>query len=64
MAFPKKRKPLVFTAEELATLQAIRKARSEQRRRTVRAGILLDAASGEMSDQAMARAHRVNRNTV
>ncbi|HEY6293647.1 MAG TPA: IS630 family transposase, partial [Terriglobia bacterium] len=47
-----------------ATLQAIRKARSEQRRRTVRAGILLDAASGEMSDQAMARAHRVNRNTV
>lgn len=64
MAFPKKRKPLVFTEEELATLQAIRKARSEQRRRTVRAGILLDAASGKMSDQAIARAHGVNRNTV
>lgn len=64
MAFPKKRKPLLFTEEERATLQAIRKARSEQRRRTVRAGILLDAASGKMSDQAIAHAHGVNRNTV
>jgi transposase len=64
MAFPKKRKPLVFTPAETETLQAIRKARSEQKRRTVRAGILLDAASGTMSDQAIARAHGVNRNTV
>jgi transposase len=64
MAFPKKRKPLVFTEEERAMLQAICKARSEQRRRTVRAGILLDAASGKMSDQAIAHAHGVNRNTV
>ena len=55
MAFPKKRKPLIFSEEELATLQAIGKARSEQRRRTVRAGILLDVASGKMSDQAIAR---------
>jgi hypothetical protein len=46
MAFPKKRKPLVFTPAETETLQAIRKARSGQKRRTVRAGILLDAASG------------------
>jgi transposase len=64
MAFPRKRKPLVFSQEELEKLQAIRKARSEQKRRTVRAGILLDAASGTMSDQAIARAHGVNRNTV
>jgi transposase len=64
MAFPKKRKPLVFTQEELQKLQAIRKARSEQKRRTVRAGILLDAASGKMSDRAIARAQGVNRNTV
>src|SRR5262249_1149005 len=64
MAFPKKRKPLVFTQEELEKLQAIHRARSEEKRRTVRAGILLDAASGKMSDQAIARAHGVNRNTV
>ena len=64
MAFPKKRKPLVFTEEELEALHAIRKARSEQKRRTVRAGILRDAASGKMSDQAIAHAQGVNRNTV
>src|SRR5215467_1041780 len=64
MAFRKKRKPLVFTQEELEKLQAIHKARSQQKRRTVRAAILLDAASGTMSDQAIARAHGVNRNTV
>ena len=64
MAFPKKRKALVFTQEEVEKLQAIRRARTEEKRRTVRAGILLDAASGKMSDQAIARAHGVNRNTV
>ena len=64
MAFPKKRKALVFTHEEVEKLRAIRRARTEERRRTVRAGILLDAASGKMSDQAIARAHGVNRNTV
>jgi transposase len=64
MAFPKKRKALVFTQEEVGKLQAVRRARTEEKRRTVRAGILLDAASGKMSDQAIARAHGVNRNTV
>ena len=39
MEFPKRRNPLVFTEEEQEMLQAIRKARSEQKRRTVRAGI-------------------------
>jgi transposase len=64
MAFPKKRKALVFTPEEVEKLQAIRRARTEEKRRTVRAGILLDAASGKISDQAIARAYGVNRNTV
>jgi transposase len=64
MAFPKKRKALVFTQEEVEKLQAIRRSRTEEKRRTLRAGILLDAASGKMSDQAIARAHGVNRNTV
>jgi transposase len=64
MAFPKKRKALVFTTEEEEKLEAIRKARTQEKRRTVRAGILLGAASGKMSDQAIARAHGVNRNTV
>jgi 2-methylisocitrate lyase-like PEP mutase family enzyme len=63
MAFPKKRKALVFTQEEVEKLQAIRKSRTQEKRCTVRAGILLEAASGEMSDQAIARAHGVNRNT-
>lgn len=64
MAFAKKRKPLIFGPGEQEKLQAIRRARTEEKRRTVRAGILLDAASGKMSDQAIARAHAVNRNTV
>jgi transposase len=64
MAFPKKRRALVFTREEVEKLQAIRKSRTQEKRCTVRAGILLEAASGEMSDQAIARAHGVNRNTV
>ena len=64
MALPKKRRPLIFSSAEKETRQAIRKARSEQKRRTVRAGILLDGASGTLSDQAIARAHGVNRNTV
>jgi len=64
MAFPKKRKSLVFTQEELEKLQKIRKARTEEKRRTIRAGILLDAVSGKMSDQSIARAHGMNRNTV
>ena len=64
MAFRKKRRPLIFTREELEKLQRICRARSEEKRRSVRAGILLNAASGKMSDQAIAHAHRVNRNTV
>ena len=63
MPFPKKRQPLSFTDEERRMLERIRKSRSEQKRRTVRAGILLDSVAGRR-DQAIARAQRVNRNTV
>ena len=44
-------------------LERLRKSRTEQKRRTVRAAILLDSVAG-LSDQAIARAHGVNRNTV
>ena len=44
-------------------LERLRKSRTEQKRRTVRAAILLDSVAG-LSDQAIARAQRVNRNTV
>ena len=53
MAFPKKRKALVFTQEEVGKLQAVRRARTEEKRRTVRAGILLDAASTDRSLQLL-----------
>ena len=63
MAFPKKRSALHFTEEELRSLESIRKSRTEEKRRTVRAGILLDALSGS-SDENIARRHRVSRATV
>ena len=44
-------------------LERLRKSRTEQKRRTVRAAILLDSVAG-LSDQAIARAQGVNRNTV
>jgi len=44
-------------------LERIRRSRTQQKRRTVRAAILLDSATG-MSDEMIAQAHRVNRNTV
>lgn len=63
MAFPKRRQSLAFTEEERRELERIRKSRTEQKRRTVRAAILLDSLAG-LTDQAIAQAHRVNRNTV
>ena len=44
-------------------LERLRKSRTEQKRRTVRAAILLGLDAG-LSDQAIARAQGVNRNTV
>jgi len=54
---------LVLPSEDRARLETIRRSRTEQRRRTVRAAILLGAADG-MTDQANAEARQVNRNTV
>jgi transposase len=53
----------MLSAEDRACLETIRRSRTEERRRTVRAAILLDAANG-VSDQANAAARQVNRNTV
>src|SRR5450755_827207 len=63
MPFPKKRKPLQFTEEELRTLASIRKSRSEEKRRSQRASFLLDSFAGQ-GDQAIARQHQVGRSTV
>jgi len=61
--FPRKRNGLQFTDLELRKLDAIRKSRSEEKRRTLRASILLDSLSGQ-SDEAIARRHHVSRGTV
>ena len=63
MSFPRTRKPLFFTEEQHQMLEQIRRSRTEEKRRTVRAAILLDSVSG-ISDQAIADKQRVNRNTV
>jgi transposase len=63
MPVGRKRAPLVLPAEDRACLETIRRSRTEERRRTVRAAILLDAADG-MTDKANAAARHVNRNTV
>jgi transposase len=63
MPFPKRRKPLLFTEEELGRLESIRKSRTEEKRRTLRAAILLDSLAGQ-SDEAIARHHHISRGTV
>ena len=63
MPFPKKRKALHFTDVELRKLEAIRKSRTEEKRRTQRAALLLDSLSGQ-SDGAIAQHHHVSRSTV
>ena len=47
MPFPRKRKALRFTEPELRKLESIRKSRTEEKRRTVRAALLLDSLSGQ-----------------
>ncbi len=63
MPFPRRRKPLQFTDEERSRLESIRKSRTEEKRRTLRAAILLDSLAGQ-SDEAIARHHRISRGTV
>jgi transposase len=63
MPFRGKRTRLILPAEERALLEALRRSRTEEKRRTLRAAILLDAAGG-LGDSANAAAQQVNRNTV
>jgi len=63
MPFPKKRKALQFTEPELRKLQSISRSRTQEKRRTVRAALLLDSLAGQ-SDEAVARRHCVSRGTV
>jgi transposase len=63
MPFPRKRSPLQFSEQDLLRLEAIRKSRTEEKRRTLRAAFLLDSLSG-LSDEAIAQHHHVSRSTV
>jgi len=63
MPDPGKRRQLILPAEDRDLLEVIRRSRTEEKRRTIRAAILLDAACG-VGDQANAAAQKVNRNTV
>ena len=63
MPFPRKRSALQFTEPELRQLESIRKSRTEEKRRTVRAALLLDSLSGQ-SDEAIAQHHHISRGTV
>jgi len=63
MPFPRKRAALQFTEPERRKLESIRTSRTEEKRRTVRAALLLDSLSGQ-SDEAIARRHQISRGTV
>jgi len=63
MPFKRQRKDLSFTDKEMELLRKLRVSRTEQKRKVVRACILLDSLGG-LSDQAVADNNRVNRNTV
>ena len=63
MLFPKKRIALQFSEEERLKLDSIRRSRIEEKRRTLRAAILLDSWSG-LSHEAIAQRHQVSRSTV
>jgi len=63
MPYPKKRAGLQFTPEDRGRLETLRKSRTEEKRRTVRAAILLDSVSG-VSDEVIARQNHVSRATV
>ena len=63
MPFPRKRMTVQFSVEERDKLDSIRRSRIEERRRTLRAAILLDSWSGQ-SDESIAKRHHVSRSTV
>src|SRR3974377_17773 len=63
MPFPRKRSPLQFSEQDLLKLESISKSRTEEKRRTLRAALLLASRSGQ-SDEAIARHYHVSRSTV
>ena len=63
MPFPRRRNALKFAEAERRKLETIRKSRREEKRRTLRAAILLDSVAGQ-SDEVIARHHHVSRGTV
>jgi len=63
MPFPRKRDALQFSAVELRKLESISRSRTEERRRALRAAILLGSLSGQ-SDESIAERHHVSRGTV
>ena len=63
MPFPRKRSPVQFSEQEMLKLESIRKSRTEEKRRTLRAAFLLDSLSGQ-SDEAIAQHYHVSRSTV
>ena len=63
MPFPRKRNALQFTEGELRELESVRRSRTGEKRRTVRAALLLDSLSGQ-SDETIARHLRISRSTV
>jgi transposase len=63
MPFPRKRNALQFTELELRKLESIRKSRTEEKRRVLRAALLLDSLSGQ-SDETIAQHHHISRGTV
>jgi transposase len=63
MPFPRKRNALQFTEPELRKLELIRRSRTEEKRRTVRAALLLDSLSGQ-SDETIAQRLHISRSTV
>lgn len=63
MPFEKRRKELCLTKEEIDRLRKLSVSRTAEKRKVIRASILLDAVKG-LNDQAIARKNHVNRHTV
>ena len=63
MPFKRRRSDLCLTNEERKELEKLRVSRTAEKRKVVRASILLDSFAG-LSDRAVAAKNRVDRNTV
>ena len=61
MPFPRKRSPVQFSEQEMLKLESIRKSRTEEKRRTVRAALLLDSLSGQSDMTERAGTDRIAR---